>query len=180
MGPFTAPFPFPPLKSRLVSALARALIVLAAATSQAGAVDGAMTLSPWPPAEFLGRWTGEGRLGFKDGKFENVSCRVTYLIEEAVKLKQTVRCATSGAKIEVLSTITETAGALAGTWNETVYDLRGDISGQRTDQGFHVEVKSDTLAANMDLILINPATQVVEIQFFNSTLLGLTLQLKKG
>lgn len=143
-------------------------------------VDGAQRDDAWPPAEFLGRWTGEGRLGFKDGKFENVTCRVTYITEEVVKLKQTVRCATSGAKIEVLSTITETAGALSGTWNETVYDLRGDISGKRTDQGFRVEVKSDTLAANMDLILLDPAKQVVEIQFFNSTLLGLTLQLKKG
>lgn len=143
------------------------------------AVDGARSAAQWPPSEFLGRWTGEGRLGFKDGKFESVTCRVTYIAEEAVKLKQTVRCATSGAKIEVLSTITETAGALSGTWTETVYDMKGDISGKRTDQGFRVQVTSDRLAANMDLLLIDD-TQLVEIQFHDSTLLGLTLKLKKG
>lgn len=146
------------------------------AATPSAAVDATTT---WPPAEFLGRWVGDGRLGFKDGKFENVTCRVTYIVEETVKLKQTVRCATAGAKIEVLSTITESAGALSGTWKETVYELNGDITGKRTDQGFRVEVKSDTLAANMDLLLVNDM-QIVEIQFFNSTLLGLTLKLKKG
>ena len=86
--------------------------------------------------------------------------------------------ATSGIP-RTLSTIAETAGALSGTWTETVYDMKGEISGRRTDQGFRVEVKSDRLAANMDLLLIDD-TQLVEIQFHDSTLLGLTLKLKKG
>lgn len=133
----------------------------------------------WPPPEFLGRWIGEGRLGFKDGKFENVTCRVTYLADPDATLKQTVRCATSGAKIEVLSSISEKDGGLSGTWSETVYNLHGDITGSRTDKGFRVEVKSQDLSANMDLILFN-SMQIVEIQFHSSTLLGLTLQLKKG
>ena len=150
-----------------------------AASPPSSAIDGAQTAAQWPPQEFLGRWTGDGRLGFKDGKFEAVTCRVTYIAEEAIKFKQSVRCATAGAKIEVLSTIAETAGALSGTWTETVYDMKGEISGRRTDQGFRVEVKSDRLAANMDLLLIDD-TQLVEIQFHDSTLLGLTLKLKKG
>lgn len=150
-----------------------------ATSSPSSAIDGAQTAERWPPQEFLGRWVGEGRLGFKDGKFENVTCRVTYIAEEAVKLKQTVRCATSGAKIEVLSTITESAGELSGTWTETVYDMKGGITGRRTGHGFRVQVNSDRLAANMDLLLIDE-TQLVEIQFHDSTLLGLTLKLKKG
>lgn len=169
-----------PLRSLTTATLASAVFLLSSFVFSMPSCSGPAAEMSWPPADFLGRWTGEGRLGFKDGKFENVTCRVTYLTEEAAKLKQTVRCATSGAKIEVLSTITESAGALAGEWTETVYNLHGNIAGKTMDKGLHVEVKSDDLSANMDLILINPATQVVEIQFFSSTLLGLTLQLKKG
>ena len=49
-----------------------------------------------------GRWVGEGRLGFKDGKIEAVKCRATYfLADNADELKQNIRCATTAGKIEV-------------------------------------------------------------------------------
>ena len=132
----------------------------------------------WPPAEFLGRWTGEGRLGFAEGKFETVKCRVTYFAGEAATLKQNVRCATAGANIDVKSAISNGGGKLSGAWEETVYNIKGDISGQQTAKGFRVQVKSDALSANMDLIL-NGNAQLIEIQFFNSTLMGLTMSLIK-
>jgi hypothetical protein len=163
--------------TRLAASFACAGLALLA---NAASADPAPAPGAWPPPEFIGRWTGQGKLGFKDGKFENVDCRVTYIVEEQTKVKQTVRCATSGAKVEVLSTITDSPEGLAGEWTETVYNLHGAIAGKLNDKGMHIEVKSDDLAANMELILINPTTQVVEIQFFSSTLLGLTLQLKKG
>ena len=95
-------------------------------------------------------------------------------------LKQTVRCATAGAKIEVKSAIKGTGdGALTGTWEETVYNLKGDISGQTTERGFRVEVRSADLSANMDLLL-KDKQQMIELQFFNSTLMGLTIMLTKG
>lgn len=143
------------------------------------AADAATAPGSWPPPEVLGRWTGEGRLGFREGKFETVKCRVTYFAEGEKGLKQNVRCATAGANIDVKSAISETNGALSGTWEETVYNLKGDITGQTTAKGFRVQVKSDSLSANMDLIL-NSTTQVIELQFFNSTLMGLSIMLTKG
>jgi hypothetical protein len=137
--------------------------------------------APWPPPEFLGRWTGEGRLGFREGKTESVKCRVTYFADgdHAATLKQNVRCATPGAAVEIKSEITESAGALSGVWTETVHNLSGDITGVRTAQGFRVHVKNTDLDANMDLILTDTA-QVIEIQFHNSMLLGLSIVLTKG
>lgn len=128
----------------------------------------------------LGRWTGEGRLGFAEGKFENVKCRVTYLKAEAAgSLKQNIRCASASGNIEVLSDLTQTGTDLSGKWVETVRNMSGDLTGHTTPTGFRVEIKGPDLNANMDIIVRGPR-QLVEIQFHNSTLIGLSLMLVKG
>jgi hypothetical protein len=128
----------------------------------------------------VGRWTGEGKLGFSEGKFENVKCRVTYLkTEVANHLKQNIRCASASGNIEVLSELEQNGTALTGKWTETVRNMNGELSGQTTPAGFRVEIKGADLSANMD-IMVRGTRQMVEIQFNNSTLIGLTLMLVKG
>jgi hypothetical protein len=140
----------------------------------AAAVDG----SPFTP--LLGRWVGEGKLGVKENPPEIVKCRVTYIAaEDADHLKQNIRCATAGGSIEVLSAVAHKAGQLSGTWVETTHNISGDLTGQVTARGFRVQVKGGELAANMDIILRNDK-QIVEIQFFNSVLFGLSMELTKG
>ena len=133
------------------------------------------------PFESLpGRWVGEGRIGFKEGKTETVKCRATYFVsEDANNLRQNIRCASASGKIEVKSTVQHADGKLTGTWQEQIYNVGGDLTGAVTERGFRIAVKGEGLTANMDVIVMND-TQVVEIQFFNSTLRGLTLVLKKG
>jgi hypothetical protein len=126
-----------------------------------------------------GRWVGDGRLGMSDGKIENVKCRVTYFIEPADQLKQNIRCASESGSIEVQSLITNAAGKLTGTWSELTHNLNGELTGEVTQTGFRVVVKGGDMTANMD-ILFRDARQIVEIQFINSTLRGLTLILTKG
>src|SRR5512137_1756509 len=68
-----------------------------AADAQAAALSGSLANLP-------GRWAGEGRLGFKDGKAESVTCRATYFAAtDAPGLKQTIRCASASGKIELKS-----------------------------------------------------------------------------
>ena len=135
---------------------------------------------PSPFTPLIGRWVGEGKLGVKDSPHEVVKCRVTYLAaEDANHLKQNIRCATAGGSIEVLSAIAHNNGQLAGTWSETTHNINGNLTGQVTPRGFRVVVKGEELAANMDIIL-RDQKQIVEIQFFNSALYGLTLTLTKG
>ena len=97
----------------------------------------------------------------------------------ADELKQTIRCATAGGAIEVISAVVNTAGALTGHWKETMHNMGGDLEGQITPSGFRIVVKGEELAANMEIIAKNEQ-QIVEIQFHNSPLIGLTLVLKKG
>lgn len=133
-----------------------------------------------PFKELAGRWTGEGRIGMSEGKVENVKCRATYFVEGTGNLlKQNIRCASAGGKVEVKSEVLAKDGKLTGTWNELVYNVGGDLKGEVTQRGFHIVVRGGDLTANMDVIVMNDR-QIVEIQFFNSSLRGLTLILKKG
>jgi len=133
-----------------------------------------------PFKDLPGRWVGEGRLGLKDGKIEQVKCRATYFLSHSAdQLKQNIRCASASGKIEVKSVLTHKAGHISGTWNELIYNLGGQLAGQVTPRGFRITVRGSDLAANMEVILIK-GRQIVEIQFFNSTLRGLTLVLQQG
>jgi hypothetical protein len=133
-----------------------------------------------PFKELAGRWTGEGRIGMSEGKVESVKCRATYFVNEVGDgLKQNIRCASAGGKVEVKSDIVAKNGKLSGSWNELVYNLGGDMTGEVTQRGFRIVVRGGELTANMDVIVMNDR-QIVEIQFVNSTLRGLTLILKKG
>jgi hypothetical protein len=134
-----------------------------------------------PFKDLPGRWVGEGRLGLKEGKAEAVKCRATYFLSDSGldELKQNIRCASASGKIEVKSIVAHKAGQLSGSWNELIYNLGGDLSGEVTPRGFRISVRGSDLTANMEVIL-REAKQIVEIQFFDSALLGLTLILEKG
>ena len=120
-----------------------------------------------------GRWVGEGRLGVKDNPPESVKCRATYFVESGnASLKQNIRCATAGGAIEVKSEIENNAGSLTGAWSETIHNLSGTLAGEIKPNGFHINVKGDGLNANMDIV-VQSNKQIVEIQFFDSTLIGL-------
>lgn len=169
---------------RLPSAFARAalaaglMIGMAAHATQAGevkpaALSGALAGLP-------GLWTGQGRLGFKDGKTESVTCRATYFAAtDAPGLKQTIRCASPSGKIELKSRLEEKDGVISGEWSEEMYNLRGALQGKVTERGLVVTVKGDDLNANMDVI-VKDDRQIVEIQFHDTSLIGITLVLKRA
>ncbi|MFA6140261.1 MAG: hypothetical protein WC684_06020 [Hyphomicrobium sp.] len=154
-----------------------------------GAVEEGPVEGPRPAAvqksapfkDLPGRWVGEGRLGLTEGKTEKVQCRATYFVNPAGnELKQNIRCASASGKIEVKSLVNASKdGKLTGTWNELVYNLGGEMTGEVTERGLRIVVRAGDLTANMDVIVMNDR-QIVEIQFFNSALRGLTLILKKG
>jgi hypothetical protein len=143
-------------------------------------VHGTVLADPASPFKDLpGRWVGDGRLGFKDGKFETVKCRATYFLsDDGVELKQNIRCASASGNVEVKSEIKHAGDQLSGKWNELIYNVGGDLSGQVTPAGFRITVRGEGLTANMEVI-VREGKQIIEIQFFSETLVGLTLVLTK-
>jgi hypothetical protein len=157
--------------------------LLAAAVAISASVECAATalaVDASPLEHLEGRWVGEGRLGVRDNATEQVKCRVTYVYaRDGDQLRQTIRCASAGGSVEVQSVVTHAAGKLTGSWKELVRNMSGELEGTTTQRGFKVSVKGDSLNANMDIILIN-SKQLIEIQFINSSLIGLTLVLERG
>lgn len=133
-----------------------------------------------PFDKLVGRWVGEGRLGVRNAATERVKCRVTYIHQHAEDpLQQTIRCASAGGSVEVRSWVTHADGKLAGSWEELERKWKGEIAGAVTPRGFKVAVKGDNLNANMDIV-VHGNRQIIEIQFIESSLIGLTLILEKG
>jgi hypothetical protein len=167
----------PVLAVRVAGALLLTVMAFGAILSSAGPAR-AVDASPFD--KLVGRWVGEGRLGVRDNATEQVKCRVTYLLPgPADQLQQTIRCATASGSIEVRSTVAHSAGALTGTWTELERKMHGELTGTVTPRGFRVSIKGEDLQANMDIVVLG-AKQVIEIQFINSSLIGLTLILDKG
>jgi hypothetical protein len=138
----------------------------------------AVDLSPFDP--LVGRWVGEGRLGVRGSATEQVKCRVTYArLASGDQLRQSIRCASAGGNVEVQSVVSHSGGLLTGSWKELVRDWSGGLSGAVTPKGFRVAVRGESLSANMDIALVD-SRQVIEIQFIDSSLIGLTLVLEKG
>jgi hypothetical protein len=105
---------------------------------------------------------------------------VTYVhAKDGDQLRQTIRCASAGGSIEVQSAVSHVSGKLTGTWKELTRDMSGVVRGNVTPKGFRVAVQGESLTANMDIVLLG-SRQVIEIQFINSSLIGLTLILEKG
>jgi hypothetical protein len=157
-----------------------ALTLLAAAFQWLAIHPPACAQEEAPFAKLAGRWLGDGRLGITGGKTEVVKCRVTYIVtDEARQVRQTIRCATDSDTVEVQSTVRHAAGALSGSWKELSRDWSGEIAGNVTPNGFKVAIKGTELNANMDIV-VRGNRQIIEIQFINSSLIGLTLILNKG
>ena len=166
-------------RGSIVFALAGAVAILAGPAAAGEAAVRPVVLSP-ALAQLPGLWTGQGRLGFKDGKVENVTCRATYFTPaDAPGLKQTIRCASPSGKIELKARLDEKDGMLSGEWSEEVYNLKGVLQGKVTERGLVVTVKGDELNANMDVI-VKDNRQIVEIQFHNTSLVGITLVLTRN
>ncbi len=102
-----------------------------------------------------GWWIGYGRLGFQNGKTENVKCRATYDVRKpsGQHMRQVVRCASPSGNVEVESNITQTGKMLAGTWNEKRYEFAGEITGRVLRDGFRVTVNGARLMAQMTVTM---------------------------
>jgi len=127
-----------------------------------------------------GWWIGFGRLGFQNGKTEQVKCRATYHLneEDGSDIRQVLRCASASGNVEIESKIKRDGDALTGSWREKKYNFSGKITGKISPTGFRVNVRGSDHKAAMD-ITVKEDKHVVEIQFLESTLLGLSMIFKR-
>ncbi|MCB1528257.1 MAG: hypothetical protein KDJ45_11200 [Hyphomicrobiaceae bacterium] len=166
------------MRANLIATMSLGLALVAAVLpTQTNADEGGQRIDL---ESLSGWWSGTGYIGFHGGQRETVQCRATYRQgEEAGSSTQSVRCATASGRVEIESHIIPDGEEIRGTWRERKYNVAGDLEGKFVPRGFRVVVKGEDISANMT-VLLHKQQQVVEVQFFNSKLIGMTLILKRG
>ncbi len=100
--------------------------------------------------EMAGYWTGTGKIVLTNGTTENLKCVVTYKVT-GTQLRQNLRCAGQGYSLNGTAELEVAAsGAVTGSWTETTYSAKGDVSGKATDKGFSLAITGPTFTAVMD------------------------------
>ena len=65
---------------------------------------------------FEGAWVGTGTLSHQNGVTERIRCRVDDVPRGPQTLQQTLRCQSDTTNFDIVSTVSEEAGRLAGHW----------------------------------------------------------------
>ena len=79
---------------------------------------------------FSGRWKGSGNMTMSEGKTENLRCIATYFpTAHGAQLKMNMRCASTGFKIDVKSSLQSSGKRISGNFEEHNYNIVGSISG---------------------------------------------------
>ena len=124
--------------------VARSLALgLFAVASGAGAVASPVTDLP-------GRWSGWGSIQHSNGSSEQLRCVATYFVEDrGSTVKQNLRCASQGYKIDASSNLTVSGGQVSGAWEEKTWSTTGMITGRMLNNGFNLTIEGVGFSAGM-------------------------------
>lgn len=109
----------------------------------------------------VGAWSGAGQVRFSDGTAEAIRCRAYYR-QRSDGIGLSLRCASSGFKVEIRSVLQSRSGVLRGSWEERTYNAVGKVRGRETVDGVALEVTGGGFDARMNVAHTN-GTQVVKI-----------------
>ncbi len=105
-----------------------------------------------PVGKLPGRWTGWGTVTHTGGSKEQLRCVATYFVENTGKtLRQNLRCASKGYKIDVVAKLDLRASAVSGDWAERIRSRSGSVSGRMTNKGFNLAIRGQDFSAALAL-----------------------------
>ena len=142
--------------------LLRAVVVTCAMVSS--------VVSANPVLNLPGRWSGPGNIVLSDGSAEQMRCVATYFVESnGAVVRQNLRCASQGYKIDAVTNLTVSGVQLAGAWEERTWSTSGSIKGSVVGDGFNLTIDGPGFTAAMSVkttncnqsILITPRDNVV-------------------
>lgn len=139
---------------RLLSSLARRTLPLAVLIATASLASSAVTAAPKatgnPFDQLKGYWSGGGTVTPTNGKAEKVSCRVTYNVAGPA-ISQNMRCAGTDYKIKAITKFKYKDGKISGSWNESIYDTSGGVSGTAKSNLVHARISGDKFSGRMSI-----------------------------
>ena len=113
-----------------------------------GAMAAIALASPVP--DLPGRWAGFGDITMANGNSEQMRCIATYFVEgNGANVKQNLRCAGQGYKIDAVTSLIVANGRVSGGWEERTWDTKGSIQGDVQTDGFNLTIDGPGFTASM-------------------------------
>ena len=103
--------------------------------------------------DLTGFWSGNGSIALTNGKTERVKCNVRYKAEGGSQIRQTMRCASADYSINSLAELRLKGSQVSGTWEETTYAAKGDVTGRFGGDSFALSIQGAAFSAAMNVTL---------------------------
>jgi hypothetical protein len=126
-----------------------------------------------------GSWRGSGQMRVEGQKPERLSCRAYYTAKSGGSaLGIAIRCASAANKIELRAQVTEADGKLSGSWNETTFNVGGDVSGKAGPGRLTLSISGGVVGSMT--VAFSGRTQTVTIATQGVSLKGVSISLSRG
>jgi hypothetical protein len=103
-----------------------------------------------PVLNLPGRWSGPGSIVMSSGEKEQMRCVATYFVEgSGATVKQNLRCASQGYKIDATTNLLVANGRVSGAWEERTWDTKGSIKGDVNGDAFNLTIDGPGFSAAM-------------------------------
>ncbi len=152
---------------------------LASVTMTAATFAAAHTAIANPVLSLNGRWSGPGSIIMSNGETEQMRCVATYFVEgSGAAVKQNLRCAGQGYKIDVITNLSVANGRVSGGWEERTWDTKGSIKGDVQTDGFNLTIDGPGFTAAMAVKTTN-CNQSINITPRGNTVARISMNLGK-
>jgi hypothetical protein len=102
--------------------------------------DDAWSQGAGPFAALHGSWSGSGSIRKSNGGSERIRCRSAFEPSGgATSLSLRIRCASDSYNIDLTANVASQGGSFSGSWQEATRSVGGNISGQASGGGSHVQ-----------------------------------------
>jgi hypothetical protein len=127
-----------------------------------------------PFAALHGSWSGSGSIKRANGGSERIRCRSAFEPSGAANLSLRIRCASDSYNIDLSASVASQGGSFSGSWQESTRSVGGNISGQASGGGSHVQAVASgpgvtsnitvtTRGNHQSVLIITPGAEVPEV-----------------
>ena len=107
-----------------------------------------------PVGDLPGRWSGFGNITMSNGSSEQMRCVATYFVDGAA-VKQNLRCASAGYKIDATANLKIANDKVSGDWEEKIWSTTGSVTGRVVNNGFNLNISGPGFTAALALNTTN-------------------------
>ena len=128
--------------------------------------------------EFEGSWSGSGTLSHTDGRTERLRCGADYVARGDV-MSQRLRCRSDTTGFDLVNTLRNDGGRLAGEWSETTRNVRGPLAGRLGRGSMQGSAQGPGFSAGIS-VAVRGNRQSVSIRAQGGDIAAVTVALVRG